>query len=138
MGYDIYCASEDHDTLPVGDCLMDLGDRGLEEGLCFHVNVAGMMALREEMEAQGMFAGGKPPSSLLEGWQSVRSDKPGIAWWKLQSNDGWLISADELNEALEGVSQTPVTLHDEHGRRLWAEFLMFLRHCASHGGCVVW
>lgn len=75
------------------------------------------------------------------------NDAPGIAIHKLCSNDGWIVTPDECNSALEVYARAfPRELSDEakeiinatqeggESSNYWNQWLAFLASSANHGG----
>ena len=85
------------------------------DGMSGHVwlSVGDMLALRAEMEAQGMTA---------------------IPLEKLAPRERETISAAEVEEALAVASPEPQTLEDS---KLWLDWLRFLEGAATRGGVIV-
>jgi hypothetical protein len=85
------------------------------DGMSGHVwlSVGDLLALREEMEAQGMT--GIPPA-------------------KLAPRERELITVDEIENALAVASDEPCTL--EEGK-LWRDWLAFLDGALTRGGIIV-
>jgi hypothetical protein len=77
-----------------------------------------MLALRKEMEAQGMFA-------FIHGS-------------RFMSNDGEHVPARELSDALAAARSEPLTVGDEETRELWRAWLAFLGTALEHGGIRVY
>jgi hypothetical protein len=70
--------------------------------------------------------------SYEEAWWAVRMGRlsePGIALYKLTSNDHWWVRPDEINEALSLASGSP-----DPDFWLWKDWLAYLRGAANHGG----
>jgi hypothetical protein len=85
------------------------------DGVTGHVwlSVGDLLALREEMEAQGMTA---------------------IPAAKLAPRDRELITADEVEDALAAADDEPRVLDDA---KLWRDWLVFLDGARTRGGIVV-
>jgi hypothetical protein len=71
-----------------------------------------------------------------EAWRRQRlPGKRGIALFKLRSNDGWLVTVPEIDEALAAYAAAP-----EHERaeleagKKWAAWIEWLRQSRRHGG----
>jgi hypothetical protein len=88
------------------------------DGMSGHVwlSVGDMLALREEMDAQGMTGEGALPTA------------------KLAPREREVITAAELENALRRASDEPQILTD---RKLWRDWLAFLDGGRSRGGIVV-
>lgn len=122
----------------------------------FRLNVWGMGTMREVMDEAGMLC--YPPTV---DWDSITADPeteqdeyerqaealrashngecPGIPWWKLSSNDGWLVSPAEIRAALAKLRRTkPGTVLDEDTWRLFTEWCDWMRAACEHGGFRVW
>jgi hypothetical protein len=73
--------------------------------------------------------------SYEEAWWAVRMTRlaePGIALYKLCSNEHWWVRPDEINEALSLASGSP-----DPAFRLWKDWLAYLHGAANHGGFTV-
>lgn len=99
------------------------------------------------MERLGMGYGGDflprsafSESELREGswrWQRVPG-KYGIALFKLDSNDNWLVTVPEIEEALAAYDAVPESERAELEKgKKWAAWIDWLRATREHGGFIV-
>lgn len=160
----------------------------------FRLNIWGMGKCREVMDRYGMLADERPieaefPLDSPEPYEEhfdfegepitdearayeatreqvlrARSPEPGIGWWKLCSNDGWVVTPEECREALarapecakvHGPSPSELPGFERAVANLlglpdhattepveeiawWPEWLAFLRQAVQYGGFRVW
>lgn len=124
MGYDLFRRDN------VGDI------RSYDDALYFRANVHGMALLRRRLALANALDETSPrPDDVL--------DAPGrdgkLPLYKLQSNDGWILSPDECRLAAAALtSSTPPASDGEHESLAFIRrFAAFLAGCAEHGGCEV-
>jgi hypothetical protein len=82
---------------------------------------------------------GAHPNPALEAFEDAcwailqaRLPEPGIACYKLCSNEPWWVRPTEINEALQQVERWP-----DPAYRFWADWLAYLRGAAQHDGFTV-
>lgn len=135
----------------------------LAEPYQFHLNIAGMAFCRAGMHRAAMtyqaehYAFPAWPFAGLEDWgtadQSRRdayikaeraasaqtvSGMVGIPEFKLLSNGPWLVSAEEIKEALYRYEVSSPALRSElEADDLWHRWVEWLRETADHGGFTV-
>jgi len=64
--------------------------------------------------------------------------KTGIPEFKLTSNGPWLVSADEIGQALDRYdAASPVLRSELEADELWRTWLEWLRETIDHGGFTV-
>jgi hypothetical protein len=69
-------------------------------------------------------------------WRSQRvPGKKGIALFKLRTNDWWLVTVPEIDEALEAYAAVPERERAElESGKKWAAWIEWLRQSREHGG----
>jgi hypothetical protein len=118
----------------------------------FQLNVTGMTLWRQEMEAQGighwegdfdfpdpadfgsLWAEDNEQGDGYRQWESAHDavlchkvgGTRGIALKKFCSNDGWIVTPEEIGEALAVASEVPLLLEPQDVP-LWRKWLRFLR-----------
>jgi hypothetical protein len=133
----------------------------------FRLNIGGMMWARGLMGQAGMIhdegyahvralmdaAPGRNPDEPDEekaweanevAWEAIRRwhpEAPGIAVWKLGSNDGWLVTPLECQGAIArwmaaGSPNPPGADRAECAE--WRRWVDYIRQAALHGGFRVW
>ena len=96
------------------------------------------------MERLGMGYPGRPlpfevfsETEMRQGawrWQRLPG-KWGIALFKLQGNDGWVVTVPEIDEALTAYAAVPERERTElETGRKWAAWIGWLRDSRQHGG----
>lgn len=74
---------------------------------------------------------------FIEAHQAVLSasgDTPGIPFWKLCSNDGWHVTPEECQAALDAYEAAGKPEVEKEHREWWAEWLDYLAYSTTHGG----
>jgi hypothetical protein len=127
-----------------------------------HLNVHGMDRVFAAMADQGMLAGGVRPTApepaafglttpvphwdedtdprvqafwdAVQVWLEATPDEPGIAYWKLTTNDGWYVGPDEVRAALDRSGLAKAYPDWE----TWTILLRFLEGAVGHGGFIVY
>ncbi|MET7383187.1 hypothetical protein ABZT08_31040 [Streptomyces sp. NPDC005526] len=132
----------------------------LQEAFQFDLNIAGMSVCREGMRRVGMSFQAEPqpfpvwPFEGLEDWRAADQSRRdayeaaeravlsqsvpgqiGIPEFKLRSNDSWLVSPKEIEQALDRYEASPAELRAElEADELWCDWLGWLRETVTHGG----
>ncbi|GHO60047.1 hypothetical protein KSB_85220 [Ktedonobacter robiniae] len=69
----------------------------------------------------------------------VQAEIPtGIPAYKFGSNDGWLVTPDELSAALAAYDACIADGVEPPAFTWWGDWINYLRRAASHGGFRVW
>ncbi|MDP8928638.1 MAG: hypothetical protein M3O70_08720 [Actinomycetota bacterium] len=127
MGYDMFLVEKTGDT----------------EKDYFHLNIWGMRQTREAMynDHPGMLDDTPEPEFTWGDAEAElsnlrrRGDDTGIAWWKLCSNDGWIVTADECRDAILAYWEGGPSEDDPEWFREW---VLWLERAIDHGGFEVW
>ena len=118
----------------------------------FRLNIFGMGRYREYMELAGMldneWAGPEYHEGDQAGWDEAVMTQPrevpdGIPTYKFCSNDGWLVTPEEIRSALAAMEQCDVEelnrrLQDGGDNAYWADWLRFLQRAEKAEGFRVW
>lgn len=109
----------------------------LAEPYQLDLNAAGMGYVRTTMARLGMafdapLRDDDEPGSHQ--WTKQRADGVGIPLFKLQSNDEWIVTPEEIEEALDAYARTEEDEDDE----LWRTWVEWLRRTRQHGGFYVY
>jgi hypothetical protein len=124
------------------------------EAYYFRLNIFGMNRYLDGMEALGMLDLRRGPDN--EEWQRIDFDgdedkaqaeaemlrtrtaeRPtGIPSFKFGSNDGWLVTPEEITAALERYEKPPAGWFEGHDieEDYWDEWIEFLRKAIERGG----
>ncbi|WP_455403023.1 hypothetical protein [Streptomyces bambusae] len=101
---------------------------------------AAMEALRKNPEDTAARKALDEVTARMEGvHEQIRNfdpEGPGIAAYKLGSNDGWLVSPREIGAALEAYEKAPVEDREAAGREFdpWVPWIGFLTEARGRGG----
>ena len=141
--------------LNVQDLQVILGiGSALEDPHYFGANLGIMAGLEERMLECGMLItegsapSGPPIESATPGMTSDEWERTfgylsfhppeavGIPWWKLSSNDGWHVTAEECRQAIEAWAECNERRDDPfmEGPDYWADWLRYLALAASTDG----
>jgi hypothetical protein len=110
-------------------------------------NAASWGFLRETMARLGMLAEGQAVSegdddAMDDGidwdWRRQRLPTPGIAYFKLLSNSDWIVTPEEIAEALAAYSAVSVRKRDAVQQDAeWREWMSWLCEAARRDGFIV-
>jgi len=138
MGYDMYIEETPDAKERPGVSENDLA--------YFRLNIWGMGRFRNLMDTGGMLDwDAEPPHGATgEAFSDFTLEEPkGIPGIKFTSNDGWLVTPDEIRAALaqlEGSGNADVIREDagEGDIDYWLAWIHYLQVAERHGGFRVW
>jgi len=107
----------------------------------FRLNGPGMRWARKHLCRFGMMQEGEKPAApqdwtndiQVDAWRSHTPENAVLCQWKFCSNDGWIVTPDEINNALAVWDAAGQPKPDESAD-LFVSFCEWMRRAAREGG----